>query len=105
MALRAVLTYEDYVALPADGRWYEIHEGELSVVSPSTVQMDRGSKAQLYARHGVPHYWVVAPRGRTIDAYQLAEGSYRLAGRLEGDQPVGLPPFHHLSLDPASFWA
>ena len=28
---RAVLTYEDYAALPADGRRYELHDGELSV--------------------------------------------------------------------------
>ena len=31
MASRVVLTYKDYEALPADGRRYELHEGELSV--------------------------------------------------------------------------
>ena len=31
MATRVVLTYKDYEALPADGRRYELHEGELSV--------------------------------------------------------------------------
>ena len=31
MSLRTVLTYEDYAALPADGRRYEIHDEELSV--------------------------------------------------------------------------
>ena len=33
-AVRVVLTYDDYVALPDDGKRYEIHDGELSV-SPS----------------------------------------------------------------------
>ena len=34
---RAVLTYRDYEALPADGRRYELHEGELSVTpAPGT---------------------------------------------------------------------
>jgi len=34
---RTVLTYEDYAALPDDGRRYEIHDGELSVTpSPGT---------------------------------------------------------------------
>ena len=28
---RIVLTYEDYAALPDDGKRYELHEGELSV--------------------------------------------------------------------------
>jgi Uma2 family endonuclease len=31
MAPQIVLTYTDYEALPADGRRYEIHEGDLSV--------------------------------------------------------------------------
>jgi Uma2 family endonuclease len=30
-AVRVVLTYADYVALPNDGKRYEIHDGELSV--------------------------------------------------------------------------
>ena len=34
---RAVLTYEDYAALPDDGRRYEIYGGELSVTpAPGT---------------------------------------------------------------------
>jgi hypothetical protein len=35
------LTYEDYAALPDDGRRYELHEGELSVTpSPGTDHQD-----------------------------------------------------------------
>ena len=33
MAARVVLTYRDYEALPADGRRYELHDGELSVTA------------------------------------------------------------------------
>jgi Uma2 family endonuclease len=66
--------------------------------------MDRGPKAQLYARHRVPFYWIVDPPGRTIDAYALAEGAYRLAARLEGNAPTALPPFLDLTLDPAAIW-
>jgi Uma2 family endonuclease len=181
MELRTVLTYEDYAALPADGRRYEILDGELSVtpapgtrhqevkanlfdvlrhhvkdrglgklfdaptdcilsdttvaqpdivfidtarlaiisergiegaptlvaevLSPSTVHLDRGAKASLYARHGIPSYWIVDPRIRTIDAYTLVEGAYRPAARLEGDEPGALPPFPDLVLEPAAIWA
>jgi Uma2 family endonuclease len=35
-ATRIVLNYEDYAALPADGRRYELHEGELSVTPAPT---------------------------------------------------------------------
>ena len=180
MGLRTVLTYEDYAALPADGRRYEIHDGELSVtpapgtqhqevkanlfdvlrhhvkehrlgklfdapidciltqtaivqpdivfvdterlpiisergiegvptlvvevLSPSTAHLDRGAKAQLYARHAVPFYWIVDPRSRTIDAYMLVEGAYQLAARLEGSEARALLPLADLVLDSATIW-
>jgi Uma2 family endonuclease len=37
-AVRTVLTYEDYVGLPNDGRRYEIHDGELSVSPTPTFR-------------------------------------------------------------------
>ena len=180
MTTRVILTYADYAAIPADGRRYELHEGEVSVtpapspthqevlgslfallsqhvksrglgkvfpspidcllsdttvvqpdivyvasgslpaigrrgiegpptlvvevLSPSTIQIDRGVKFQLYARHGVPHYWIVDPEAWSIEAYRLAEGAYDLSARLEGTQPVALAPFPGLALDPASLW-
>jgi Uma2 family endonuclease len=180
MTLRTILTYDDYAALPADGRRYELHEGEISVtpapttrhqqvvvnllvllhghvthrgsgrvlVSPvdciladttvvqpdivyvdtsrlaaisergiegaptlvvevlsaSTRAIDRGVKAQIYARHRVPHYWSVDPDLRTIDAYELDQANYRPAGRLERDQPSSLSPFHDLTLPPPAIW-
>jgi Uma2 family endonuclease len=37
MTSRVTLTYEDYAALPDDGKRYELHEGELSVTpAPGT---------------------------------------------------------------------
>jgi Uma2 family endonuclease len=180
MGTRVVLTYKDYEALPADGRRYELHEGELSVtpapspthqriigklfvildhhvkshglgevflspidcilsditvvqpdivyletgrlsaissrgiegpptlvveiLSPSTTQIDRGVKFQLYARHGVPYYWIVDPEARSIEAYALTGEAYQLTARLEGSEPAALPPFPDLALVPASLW-
>jgi Uma2 family endonuclease len=37
-AVKVVLTYEDYAALPNDGRRYEIHDGELSVTPTPTFR-------------------------------------------------------------------
>src|SRR5260370_9525041 len=38
---KIVLTYEDFVALPDDGKRYELHEGELSVTpAPGTRHQD-----------------------------------------------------------------
>jgi Uma2 family endonuclease len=76
----------------------------IEILSPSTIQIDRGVKFQLYARHGVPYYWIVDPEARTVEAYRLTEGTYQLAGRLVGSEPVSLPPFPDLALVPASIW-
>jgi Uma2 family endonuclease len=177
---RVVLTYEDYAALPDDGRRYEVHDGELSVtpapgtphqevsgnlnevlrahvrerglgrvlyapldviladttivqpdlihvdpsrdafvtqrgiegpptlvveiISPSTARIDRVTKTQLYARYGVPYYWIVDPDARAIEAYALAEGGYRLAATARGSAPIPLPPFPDLALVADSLW-
>ena len=177
---RVILTYKDYEALPADGRRYELHDGELSVtpaptprhqeisgnlneilrghvktrglgkvfyspidcilsditvvqpdllyldpgrlnlvsdrgiegpptlvgeiLSPTTTAIDRSTKRQLYARHGVPHYWIVDPEARTIEAYVLSAGGYQLATRAAGPEAVSLPPFPDLTFVPASLW-
>lgn len=42
---RAVLTYRDYEALPADGRRYELHDGELSVTPAPGTRHQRISSA------------------------------------------------------------
>jgi Uma2 family endonuclease len=175
-----VLTYEDYAALPADGRRYEVHDGELSVtpapspghqtisrnlfrvldhhvmtkglgevlyapldvilsetsivqpdivylersrlgavsgrgiegaptlvveiLSPSTTLIDRSTKRQLYARLGVPFYWLVDPEGRAVEALVLGPEGYSLAVRASGSKPVSLPPFPDLAVVPASLW-
>ena len=174
------LTYRDYAALPDDGRRYEIHDGELSmmpapspqhqivsanlfrildahvrsnqlgmvlfapldviltdtaivqpdlvyldasrlgatsqrgiegpptlaieILSPSTARVDRATKFRLYARHGVPFFWLVDPDARTVEAYRLTDEQYALALRAGGDTPVDLPPFVGLALMPASLW-
>ena len=179
-AVRVVLTYADYVALPNDGKRYEIHDGELSVtpapgrthqrlvlelgsllnahvkarslgeidiapfdvilddtsivqpdvvyiardrsgvvsergvhgvptlaieiMSPSTVQIDRGTKLQLYARHRVPHYWIVDPVARTVEAYTLHAGAYELSVRVAGDEALRAEPFPDLEILLASLW-
>jgi Uma2 family endonuclease len=181
MPTRVVLTYRDYEALPADGRRYELHDGELlvtaapglphqrlvgnlfvllrqhvqahglgevfvspvdcilsdttvvqpdvvylesagsslasargiegpptlavEIVSPSTARIDRGAKLQLYARHGVRHYWIVDPEARSIEAFVLTGGVFAIAGRLAGADPGSLAPFPGLTIVAALLWS
>jgi Uma2 family endonuclease len=171
---KIVLTYEDYVALPNDGKRYEILEGELTVtpapstkhqtasvnllvllsqyikerdlgklfhspidlilestsvlqpdllfvsqarrhiiteraiegapdlvveiLSPTTSRTDRVTKAQIYARHSVPVYWIVDPEREAIEIYLLEADGYRLAVTLLGKAPMAAPPFTELKI-------
>ena len=171
---KIVLTYEDYVQLPNDGKRYEILEGELAVtpapstkhqvasanlfkllsrhidnnelgrllyapvdlileptsvlqpdllfiskprqsiiteravegvpdlvveiLSPTTIRTDRVTKAQIYARHNVPAYWIVDPDQQTLEIYLLNVTGYRLTATLQGENPLSVPPFTNLKL-------
>jgi Uma2 family endonuclease len=48
---RVVLTYKDYEALPADGRRYEIHDGELSVTPAPNTEHQRVSRNLFIVLH------------------------------------------------------
>jgi Uma2 family endonuclease len=76
----------------------------VEVISPSTTAIDRRRKLQLYARYAVACYWIVDPPGRTIEAYELAQGQYREAGMLSGTTTASLPSFPDLRLDPPAIW-
>ncbi|MBI2802060.1 MAG: Uma2 family endonuclease [Gammaproteobacteria bacterium] len=43
---------------------------DIEILSPGTKDRDRGYKLKMYARYGVPEYWIVDPETRTIDVYQ-----------------------------------
>jgi Uma2 family endonuclease len=180
MPTGVILTYRDYEALPADGRRYELHDGQLivtaapgvphqrvvgrlfvllrqhveehrlgevfvapvdcilsettvvqpdlvylesgrsalvsargiegpptlavEIVSPSTAQVDRGAKLQLYGRHGIGHYWIVDPEQRSIEAYAAVDGGFRVIARLTGSDRGSLPPFSSLPIA-AAVWS
>ena len=46
----------------------------VEVLSPKTEARDRGVKFQDYAYHGIPEYWIVDPRERTLEQYLLPQG-------------------------------
>ena len=52
----------------------------VEALSPSTRARDRGIKMRRYARSGVPYYWILDPRARTLDEYALVERGYELIG-------------------------
>ena len=56
----------------------------VEVLSKSTAARDRGRKKEMFARFGVPEYWIVDPLAKTIEVYTLTGNTYQLAQRAEG---------------------
>ena len=52
----------------------------VEVLSPRTQSRDRGVKMRQYAAAGVPHYWLLDYRKRTLEAYRLAGEHYKPIG-------------------------
>ena len=58
----------EYIRFPPDAAF--------EVLSPSTARNDRGRKRKLMERFGVREYWVLDPRGRSIEVSRLNRGGY-----------------------------
>lgn len=68
----------------------------VEVLSPTTSRTDRVTKAQIYARHKVPAYWIVDPEQEAVEVYLLNVDSYRLTVTLQGEVPMPVAPFADL---------
>jgi Uma2 family endonuclease len=58
----------------------------VEIASPGTATLDRISKYEVYARYGVPEYWIVKPTDRTIEVMILENGEYYSAGIFRAEQ-------------------
>jgi len=65
-------------------RYADHHPGPAEIallveVSDSTLQRDREEKGAIYARAGIPYYWIVNLPERQVEVYSMptAEGKYR----------------------------
>jgi len=68
----------------------------MEILSPSNWLYDRREKKQVYQEGGVSEYWIVDPRARTVEVYQLEGGSYLLVGQYgsgEAAQSSGISGF------------
>jgi Uma2 family endonuclease len=68
------------------------------IVSERYEARDRVKKKRLYAQHGVPHYWVVDPQARTLEAFALVDGRWVDAGAFDESAVARIPPFEAVEL-------
>jgi Uma2 family endonuclease len=53
----------------------------VEILSPGNWFYDRRDKLELYQEAGVAEYWIVDPRTRTVEIYQLDEQEYLLTDK------------------------
>lgn len=58
----------------------------VEILSPSTAAIDRGGKMALYAKYGVPHYWIVDSIRLTLETYELETTHYSLVAQFGKDE-------------------
>jgi Uma2 family endonuclease len=68
-------------------QFWGVPDPVVEVISPrtehssGTERTDRREKFEEYARAGVVEYWLVDPKGRTIEVFVLREGVFHLLGK------------------------
>jgi Uma2 family endonuclease len=74
------------------------------VVSPSSTTIDRGPKADLYARVGVDYMWLVEPLENLIEAYRREGDAWLRLGAWAGEVSARIPPFDAVELELGPLW-
>jgi Uma2 family endonuclease len=69
------------------------------ILSPATAARDRVHKRNLYARAGVPHYWLIDPEARVLEALALRDGAWFESGVYGDDSQARIPPFEAIELE------
>ena len=64
----------------------------------SNVAHDRVKKARIYARAGVPQYWLVDSDARTLEAFELQEGRWLQLGVWSADERARIAPFDAIEI-------
>jgi Uma2 family endonuclease len=77
----------------------------IEILSPTTHRTDRQTKAQLYAKYGVPHYWLIDPDQQGLEAYELSGEQYNLVTRAQDTDLFTPSVFPGLSIQISDLWA
>jgi Uma2 family endonuclease len=90
--------------LPDGHRFTVVPDWVCEVLSPSTESKDRDIKMPVYARYGVAHAWLVDPRKRQLETYDLVDGIWRESGRFSDADVVRAAPFDAVALPLDDLW-
>jgi len=84
---------------PPDGVIDVVPDWVCEIVSPGHERKDRVQQPLLLKRHRLPYYWLISPEDRTLLAYALDGGDWRVIATLKGQCRARIPPFEEYELD------
>ena len=85
--------------------WIETHPDWIcEILSPSTENYDRNAKRSIYAAAGVPYLWLLDPRAKLLEAFQLTSGRWLLSATFSGSADVRAVPFEAVSFPLSELW-
>ena len=96
--------YETMPNLP-DTAYFEVTpDWVCEVLSPSTARVDRHTKMAKYALYGVGHYWIVDPKLKTLEVFELRDGQWVLLHMASDDDIVAFAPFPDIEIEMEYLW-
>lgn len=76
----------------------------IEVISPTSGKIDRKDKFTQYRKAGVKFYWIVDPKLKTLEGWELKNRRYVPTGRAQGNAAIALPPFKDLQIPRFRLW-
>lgn len=76
-----IFILQEHLDIIKDERVEGVPDLLVEVLSPWNWNVDRQKKFKVYAKAGVPEYWIVDPDQRTIELYVLHGNTYHLLGK------------------------
>ena len=90
--------------IPSGHRFEVVPDWVCEIVSPSTESKDREIKMPLYAKYGVQYAWLINPATRTLEAFELQDGTWTDLGNFSGDDLVAVAPFDAITIALSNLW-
>lgn len=85
------------IPLPESNKDIATPDWILEFSHPYVSSSIRNAKRRIYAEAGVAFLWLLDPRTRSLEAFQLVAGKWLLLNTVEASDPVSIAPFDAIS--------
>ncbi|OZU88064.1 hypothetical protein CIL03_13095 [Virgibacillus indicus] len=63
----------------------------VEILSPSTLKRDKIDKLKVYARFGIPEYWIIEPKAGILEQYSLSNDQYEPINVFQKEEQITSP--------------